>query len=81
MRHLLGKGLSERKSLRLASMSPSSLRYQPSTDRHAALKAQIVALTQRHRPYGTGMIYLKLRQSGIVVNHKRVELLYAESGL
>jgi hypothetical protein len=38
-----------------------------------ALRAQIVALAQRHRRYGSGMIYLKLRQSGMIVNHKRVE--------
>jgi putative transposase len=46
-----------------------------------ALKAQIVALAQRHRRYGAGMIYLKLRQAGVVVNHKRVDRLYAEAGL
>jgi hypothetical protein len=27
------------------------------------------------------MIYLKLRQEGLRVNHKRVERLYAEAGL
>jgi hypothetical protein len=27
------------------------------------------------------MIYLKLRQAGMVVNHKRVDRLYAEAGL
>jgi len=27
------------------------------------------------------MIYLKLRQAGEVVNHKRVDRLYAEAGL
>jgi hypothetical protein len=27
------------------------------------------------------MIYLKLRQAGVVVNHKRVDPLYAEAGL
>ncbi len=81
VRHLVGKGLSERRSLRLASMSPSSFRYQPATDRNAALKAKIIALAQRHRRYGASMIYLKLRQEGMVVNHKRVDRLYAEAGL
>ena len=62
-------------------MSPSSFRYQPATDRNAALKEKIVTLAQRHRLYGAGMIYLKLRQAGMVVNHKRVDRLYAEAGL
>lgn len=62
-------------------MSASAYRYQPSADRNLALKEQIVALAQRHRRYGSGMIYLKLRQAGIMVNHKRVDRLYAEAGL
>lgn len=31
--------------------------------------------------YGAGMIYLKLRQAGHVVNHKRVDRLYADARL
>ena len=81
VRYLIDKGLSERRSLRFVGMSPSSFRYRPATDRNAALKEQIVTLAQRHRRYGAGMIYLKLRQAGMVVNHKRVDRLYAEAGL
>ena len=40
-----------------------------------------MALAHRHRRYGAGMIYLKLRQRGLVVNHKRVERLYTEARL
>ena len=76
VRWLQGRGLSERHSLRVARMSASSLRYQPRADRNEALRARIVALAQRHRRYGSGMIYLKLRQAGELVNHKRVERLY-----
>jgi len=75
------EGLSERKALRIVRMSASSLRYEPSPDRNARLRQQIVALAQRHRRYGSGMIYLKLRQAGEIVNHKRVERLYAEEKL
>ena len=71
------KGLSERKALRIIKMSASSLRYQPKPDRNVRLREQIVTLAQRHRRYGSGMIYLKLRQAGALVNHKRVERLYA----
>ncbi len=35
-----------------------------------------MALAQRHRRYGVGMIYLKLRQAGEFINYKRVERLY-----
>ena len=42
----------------------------------AALRTRIVALAQRHRRYGVGMIHLKLRQAGEIVNYKRVERLY-----
>lgn len=45
------------------------------------LSERIVALAHRHRRYGAGMIYLKLRQEGRVVNHTRVDRLYAEARL
>lgn len=75
------KGLSERRALRIVKMSASSLRYEPRPDRNVQLREQIMALAQRHRRYGAGMIYLKLRQAGEQVNHKRVERLYAEQEL
>lgn len=75
------RGLSERHALRVIGMSASSLRYQAAPDRNQALRERIVALAHRHRRYGSGMIYLKLRQAGLQVNHKRVERLYAEARL
>jgi len=70
------KGLTERRSLRVIGMSASALRYLPRADRNGELRSRIVALAQRHRRYGASMIYLKLRQAGELVNHKRVERLY-----
>jgi transposase InsO family protein len=70
------KGLPERRGLAVVGMSASSLRYEPRPDRNVALRERIVALAQRHRRYGVGMIYLKLRQTGELVNYKRVERLY-----
>jgi transposase InsO family protein len=70
------KGLAERHGLKVVGMSASSLRYAPRPDRNGALRARIVALAQRHRRYGVGMIHLKLRQAGELVNYKRVERLY-----
>ena len=74
---MTGKGLSERRALRIVRMSASALRYEPQPDHNAELREKIVALAQRHRRYGADMIYLKLRQAGLLVNHKRVERLYA----
>lgn len=62
-------------------MSASALRYTPRPDRNVELRAQIQALAHRHKRYGVGMIYLKLRQGGQVVNYKRVERLYQQAKL
>lgn len=75
------RGLSERRALKVLEMSASSLRYQPAPDRNEALREKIVGLAHRHRRYGAGMIYLKLRQEGLRVNHKRVERLYSAAQL
>lgn len=81
VRYMVDQGLSERRALHIARMSPSAYRYEPAPERNVALKEKIIALAQRHRRYGAGMIYLKLRQAGEIVNHKRVDRLYTEAGL
>lgn len=78
---MVEKGLSERCSLRVIGMSASALRYRPAPDRNQELRQQIIRLAHRHHRYGASMIYLKLRQDGMMVNHKRVERLYGEAGL
>jgi hypothetical protein len=65
-----GRGLSERQALRVIDMSASVLRYQPAPDGNHELRQPIVELGHRHRRYGSGMIYMKLRQYGLQVNHK-----------
>ncbi|WP_460827739.1 IS3 family transposase, partial [Luteimonas notoginsengisoli] len=81
VRHLVDKGLSERRSLAVVRMSASAYRYAPRPDRNVELRARILALAQRHKRYGVGMIHLKLRQAGLLVNYKRVERLYQEAKL
>jgi transposase InsO family protein len=76
VRWMRTRGLTERRSLAVAGLSASSLRYQPRPDRNVELRARIVALAQRHRRYGVGMIHLKLQQAGEQVNYQRVERLY-----
>ena len=81
VRGMVERGLSERQALTVAGMSASALRYTPAPDQNVELRARIVALAHRHRRYGAGMIYLKLRQAGERVNHKRVDRLYTEARL
>ena len=77
----MSHGLSERRSLHVIGMSASALRYEAAVDRNCALKEKIIALAERHRRYGAGMIYLKLRQAGEIANHKGVHRLYVEARL
>jgi transposase InsO family protein len=81
VRSMTGQGLSERHALRVVNMGASSFRYCPAPDRNAALRERIRTLAFRHRRYGAGMIYLKLRQAGELVNHKRVDRLYSQEKL
>lgn len=76
VRWMRTRGLTERRCLAMVAMSASSFRYQPRPDRNVVLRERIIALAQRHRRYGVGMIHLKLRQTGELVNYKRVERLY-----
>src|SRR3546814_3776136 len=75
------RGLSGRRALAAILMSASALRYVPRPVRNVELRARILALAQRHKRYGVGMIHLKLRQEQWPVNYKRVERLYQEAKL
>jgi putative transposase len=81
VRQMIDKGLSERRSLAVAGMSASAYRYATRPDRNVELRQRILALAQRHKRYGVGMIHLKLQQAGLLVNYKRVERLYQEAKL
>jgi len=81
VRDLLANGLSERRALLAVRMSASAYRYEPRPDRNGELRERIHVLAHRHKRYGVGMIHLKLRQAGMLVNYKRVERLYQEARL
>ena len=81
VRYMIGRGLSERRALVVLRKSASAYRYQRAPDRNVELRERILALAQRYKRYGVGMIYLKLRQAGLLVNYKRVERLYQEAKL
>lgn len=75
------RGLSERCALAIVKMSSSALRYEPAPDCNQWLLEKINALAQRHRRYGAGMIYLKIKQEGSQVNRKCVDRPYALAAL
>ena len=81
VRELTDRGLSERRALAMVRMSATALRYEPRPDRNGALRERILVLAHRHKRHGVGMIYLKLRQEGLIVNYKRVERLYQQAKL
>src|SRR6185503_7650113 len=62
VRWMCGRGLTERRALKVMGMSASSLRYRPAPDRNAELRNLMTTLAARHPRYGAGMMYLKLRQ-------------------
>ena len=78
---MCGRGLTERCALKVMGMSASSLRYRPAPDRNVELRNLMTTLAARHPRYGAGMMYLKVRQQGHMVNHKRVDRLYTEAQL
>ena len=81
VRYAQSRGLSERRALRLACLSPSVLRYERKDDGNGLLRERIVALAHRHRRHGYRMIHLRLTQEGWAVNLKRVRRLYREQNL
>jgi transposase InsO family protein len=81
VRFAQSQGLSERRALKLADMSPSVLRYQRRDDGNGELRERIVAMAHRHRRHGYRMIHLRLRQQGWAVNLKRVRRLYRQENL
>ena len=81
VREMVARSLSERRALAVGRMSASAFRYVPRPDGNAVVRDRIVDLAQQHRRYGAGMIYLKLREAGHVINHKRVDRLDTEARL
>ena len=56
VRPMTCQGLSERRALRVIGIRHSAYRYQSVTDRNCVLRQKIIALAQRRRRYGAGMI-------------------------
>lgn len=74
--------VSERRACKVISQPRMTQRYKiKQPDRDKALTTEIKKLAQRHKRYGYRMIAAKLRQSGWIVNHKRVQRIWQKEGL
>lgn len=74
-------GVSERRSLRVMSMSRSSFAYQAKARDCSAIRMRMreIALSRVH--YGCERVFVMLRREGWRDNHKRVHRLYKLEGL
>jgi putative transposase len=74
--------VSERRACKVISQPRMTQRYEiKQPDRDKALTTEIKKLAKRHKRYGYRMIAAKLRQSGWIVNHKRVQRIWQKEGL
>jgi len=74
-------GFSTRRSCRIACTARSTYLYEPIQNNDQFIIDEIDRVLSKNSKYGCGMIHLKLRQHGIVINHKRTERIYKEQGL
>lgn len=72
---------SERRACRWLGIHRSAVRYTPNRRDDEALRARLRDLADQHPRWGAPMLLWKLRQEGIMDNHKRVRRLYRLEGL
>ena len=81
VRQLQDYGLSERRALRYAGISASTLRYTPRTQDDALLRERLHQLAQQHKRNGYRMLHNRLRMEGWDSNVKRIYRIYREESL
>lgn len=83
VKKLQAKGLSERRSCLILQVGRSGIRYAPKakSKTEQLVLHEIRTLAKRHKRFGTPRLTAMLRNSGLKVNHKRVERLYRKLGL
>ena len=72
---------SQRRACRLIQISRSTVQYQRRPDQNIWLRQRLKDLAAKKRRYGSPRLQVLLRRKGKIVNHKRVERIYAEEGL
>lgn len=73
--------MSESRACRLIDFSRSSHRYQPKPDQNLDLRRRLRELAGKRRRWGQARLFQLLKREGWIVNHKRVQRIYAEEGL
>jgi hypothetical protein len=78
---ILSTAGSERCACRWLGFHRSAVRYVPAHRDDIALRARLRELAEAHPRWGAPMLTWKLRQEGVVDNHKRIRRLYRLEGL
>jgi putative transposase len=73
--------LSERRACGLTRVHRSTKRYRSRRDDQADLRSRLRLLAAEHPRYGYRRLWVLLRRSGLLVNHKRIQRLYRLDGL
>ena len=73
--------LSERRACKLLEMDRSSYRYEPQSDRNAALRQELIMLARQKPRYGYRRLGVLLERRGYKANHKRLYRLYRQEHL
>ena len=82
MNHLIQNfGISTRRSCKIAQIARSTFLYEKKPNDDHIILETIKKIISRYNKYGCEMIHLKLRQKGILINHKRTARIYRENGL
>jgi putative transposase len=82
VKHLIKHfGLSVRRACRLALIARSTYLYESKPNNDDTVVEEIEKILSKNSKYGCGMIHLKLRQSGMKINHKKTERIYRKQGL
>ncbi|MGV7204000.1 IS3 family transposase [Xanthomonas citri] len=74
-------GVSERRALRIVSMSRSAFSYKAKARDCSAIRLRMREITQTRIHYGCERVLVMLRREGWRDNHKRVHRIYKEEGL
>jgi hypothetical protein len=78
---ILPTARSERRACRWLGVHRSAVRYVSDHRDDAVLRSKLRELAEANPRWGAPMLLWKLRQEGIVDNHKRVRRLYRLEGL
>ena len=74
-------GLSQRRSCSLASVWRTTHRYRSKRASDEPIRTQLRTLAARYPRYGSPRLCDKLRQDGLMINHKKLERIYREERL